>query len=97
MPSTLIPELINRSLALTTSSAQVLEANNQRRGLIIQNVGSVNVGISPLGVTAAIGTAGTMVLEPYQAFTAEGASCPKNGFNAIAASGTPGLTVYEIL
>lgn len=95
MTSTLVSEIIDRSSTLSTSSATILQRNEQRKAFMIQNISAVNVGINILGTAAAIGTAGTITLVPNGQLSAEGADCPKNGFTGIGASGTPALTVWE--
>lgn len=90
------PLINDRSAALSTASAEVLPVNKRRRYLLIQNVGAVNVGVNILGGTAAIGTAGTVTLAPLGSLVFEQPGfVPTCGFSAIAASGTPGLTIWE--
>ena len=96
MTSTLTPTLVDRSVTLTTNSAEMLPANNQRRGLFIQNVSAVNVGINIDGGTAAIGTKGTVTLVPNAVLSSEESGvCPKNAFTGICASATAGMTIWE--
>lgn len=95
MTSSLVPEIIDRSTTLSVTSKTILARNEQRRAFLIQNVGAVNVGVNILGADAAIGSAGTVTLVPNGQLSAEGFDCPKNGFTAIAASGTPALTIWE--
>ncbi len=53
----------------TGASQQVMAANADRRGLLIQNTGNANCGVNPTGGTAAIGGAGTLTLLPGQAYS----------------------------
>lgn len=89
------PVVANKSVSVSTSSATVIAAKKGRRYLLIQNVGTVNIGIS-IG-TAVIGAAGTFTLLPGGVGTLvfEGDWVPGNAFNAIAASGTGYLSVWE--
>lgn len=93
--SAISPSITDRSTSATTSSAAVLAANPQRRALLIQNISSVNVGIST--GTAAIGTAGTLTLAAGASLAFDGPTCPQDAFNAISASGTAPLTIWEII
>ena len=95
MSVTLNPSIIDRSGTATTTSAEILAGNGQRRALLIQNISSVNVGLST--GTAAIGTAGTLTLAAGQSLSFDGPTCPLNALNAIAASGTAAITIWEII
>ncbi len=89
-----------KSGAITNASAQIVPANRRRKYLLIQNLDTLlKVGINP-GGTAAIGSPGTITLLPGGTLTFEGnngQAVPQNAFSAIAESGTPSLTVWEIL
>lgn len=89
------PVVENISVSVTTSSSTVIPARKGRRYLLIQNVGTVNVGVS-IG-TASIGSAGTFTLLPdaVGVLVFEGDFVPWNAFNAIAASGTGVLSIWE--
>lgn len=97
MTSTLVPEIVDKSTTLTTSSATILLQNNQRKALLIQNVGAVNAGVNILGSAAAIASAGTVTLIPGDSLAFSGSGCPTNGFTGIAASSTCVLTVWEMI
>lgn len=85
-----------RSVSVSTSSVEILPVNKRRRYLLIENVCANNVGIALSGTTAALGTAGTMTLFPGGALEFYEPVVPKNAFNAIAATGSCGLTILEI-
>lgn len=96
MADRLNPTIRDFSTNITGASAQILGENKLRQSLFIQNVSAVNIGINIDTSAAAIGSPGTVTLTPGQAFAAEGEFCPKNAFNAIPASGTAAVTVWEI-
>jgi len=90
------PTITDRSATLSNSSSTVLAANPSRHSLIMQNTGTVEVGIRPGGSAASIGAAGTLTLAAGASITFEGPNCPQDAFTAIAASGTPVLTIWEV-
>ena len=83
---------------LTTSSAEVIAANQDRRYLKIHNPSAeYKIAFAPVGTDAAINGYGSMTLLPGASETFEGSKVPCEGaFNAISenASAT-GLTVWE--
>jgi hypothetical protein len=82
---------------LGTSSIQLIATNPDRHYLIIENVSSVNIGISIQPTAAAIGTAGTVTLVPNGSIVFEANFAATNGFNVIAASGSNNpVTVWEV-
>lgn len=81
--------------ALTTSSLLVVPANSARKYLVIQNVGSVNVGCNP-GGTAAIGSKGTITLVPNGSWSFEANYIYTGAINCIAASSSGNVvTAWE--
>lgn len=90
------PAAVNKSTTVTGSSSQILPADSSRRYLLIVNVCSQNIGISITGTTAAIGTAGTVTLFPGGSMEFTGRDVPQNALNGISASGTCGVTIWEI-
>lgn len=82
----------NRSgTATTTSGGLNVAANAARRGLVGQNLSTVNIGFNEFGGTAAIGTAGTYTVAPGVGF-----SISTTGLvNFVAASGTAAVTMTE--
>jgi len=91
------PTITDRSLALSTTSATILAANPSRHSIIMQNTdASISIGIRPGGSAASIGAAGTLTLAAGASITFEGPNCPQDAFTAIAASGTPVLTIWEV-
>lgn len=87
----------SKSVAVSTSSVEILPANKNRKYLLIQNVcAAQNIGVSPSGTTAAIATAGTVTLLPGGSLLFTGNAVPKNAFNAISASGSCGVTIWEL-
>lgn len=89
------PQLVNLSKSVSTA-AEIIPADRNRRYLLIQNVCASNIGISPTGTTPAIGTAGTVTLLPGGSLELTGVNVPHNAINAISASGTCGITIWEI-
>ncbi len=91
-----IPALLDESTTISGASAQIIAADqfSARRYLIIQNVCAVNIGLS--SGTAVIGAAGTVTLFPGGSIEFRDAYVPQGAFNAIAASGSCGLTIWEI-
>ena len=86
------PAGTNRSgTATTTSGGLSVAANASRRGLVGQNISTVNIGFNEFGGTAAIGTAGTYTVPPGSSFSITTA----NLVNFIAASGTAAVTMTE--
>lgn len=87
--------LTDRSTAsLGTSSTQLVAANAQRKYLIIENVGTVNIGCSY--TTAVIGGAGTVTLVPNGSWTFEGNFIYTGAIKCIAASGSSNVvTIFE--
>lgn len=81
------------STVLGTSSISVLAANLIRRGVTFFNPTAVNIGISPSGVTAAIGSTGTIVLIPNGAYITDPDIVYTGAYNAIAASGSNNVLV----
>lgn len=87
-----LPDGTDRSgTATTTSGGLSVAANADRKELVGQNVGSVNLGFHEFGGTAAIGSAGTFVVAPGQAFSIS----TNNLINFIAASDTCPVTLTE--
>lgn len=82
----------NRSgTATTTSGGLNVAANSSRKGLVGQNISTVNIGFNEFGGTAAIGTAGTYTVPAGASF-----SISTTGLvNFIAASGTAAVTMTE--
>ncbi len=50
--------------SLTGASQALLGLNGNRQFLLIQNIGSANIGVNLTGGAAAIGSAGTITLAP---------------------------------
>lgn len=95
--SQLSPSVWDRSTSVSTSSAAILPADNgSRRYLLIENVCTSNVGISVDSTTAAIASAGTVTLTPGGSLEFKAPDVPQNAFNAISASGTCAITIWEI-
>ena|ERR1700679_1883938 len=88
--------LIDRGTsALTTSSIQLVPPNSARKYLVIQNVGTVNIGCSP-GGTAAIGSQGTITLVPNGSWSLEANFIFTGAVNCIAASSSGNVvTAWE--
>lgn len=87
--------------ALSTTSASIIGTNATRKQIQICNPSTIIVWIAPAPATAvanagiglpAVST-GTTVCVTY---TAQAGSSIGNGWNAIAASGTPNITVLEM-
>lgn len=87
--------------ALSTTSASIVGTNATRKQIVICNPSTIVEWIAPAPATAvanagvglpAVST-GTTVCVTY---TAQAGSSIGNGFNAIAASGTPNITVLEM-
>lgn len=87
---------MTKSGTATTSSAVLVAANAQRRAIVFQNLGTVNIGLKPAG-TASIGTAGTFTIGAGLSMTFEGVACPQDAWHVIAESGTVAVTVMEII
>ena len=82
----------NRSgTATTTSGGLNVASNANRRSLVGQNIGTVNIGFNEFGGTAAIGTAGTYTVPAGSSFSIS----TTNQVNFIAASGTAAVTMTE--
>lgn len=90
------PEAASCSTTVGTSSASILVANKNRRYLLIQNVSSVNLGVSTHNGTAAIGTAGTVTLLPGGSIEFKDKDVPRNAMTGICASGTCQVTCIEV-
>lgn len=90
------PAAVDRSVTVTGTSAQILPADSARAYLLIENVCAQNVGISISPTTAVIGTANTITLYPGGSMEFSGSSVPQNAFNGISASGSCGLTIWEV-
>lgn len=90
--SSTLPATTDRSgTATTTSGALKVDANANRRGLVGQNISTVNIGFNEQGGTAAIGTAGTYTVAPGTGF----AISSNKLINFVAASGTAAVTMTE--
>jgi len=82
----------DRSGTATTSSGGLsVAANSSRKGLVGQNLSSVNIGFNEQAGTAAIGTAGTYTVPPGATFSIS----TNKLVNFIAASGTAAVTMTE--
>lgn len=98
MTSTLNSEIVSTTVTATVTSATLIARNLQRKALLIQNTGGVNVGICPSGGAAVIGGADTITLVPNGSFEANAqGAVPVNAFTVIAASGTSPVTCWEIV
>jgi len=84
------------SVAVSTASVQVAPLRTRRTYLLIQNVCANNIGISLTDTTAAIGTAKTITLFPGGSLEFKDDYVPSNAINAISASGSCGVTIWEI-
>lgn len=71
--------------SLSGSSQTLIAANAARKGLIIKN-GAVAAAINILGGTAAIGGAGCMTLQPYEALVFTGPETPLAAITVIGTS-----------
>lgn len=79
------------------TSIQLVAPNANRRYLLIENVGTVNIGISLQPTAAALGSAGTFTLVPTGSLVFETNFVATNGFNVIAASGSNNpVSVWEV-
>ena len=90
------PLLLNKSATVSTASTNILPVNVSRTYLLIENVCAENIGISLDSHTAVIGAAGTVTLLPGGAMEFKDDRVPQNAFNAISASGSCGVTIWEI-
>lgn len=68
--------------SLSGSSQTLMAANSGRRSLLIKN-GDTNVAVNILGGTAAIGGAGCLTLQPYEALFLSGVDCPLGAITII--------------
>ncbi len=87
------------STTLGTASIPILTANPSRRGVIFHNPGSVNIGVCPSNLTAAIG-AGSIIILPGAEVQILGnrrikINCAWNGI--AASSSNNDLTMLELL
>lgn len=91
------PALYDLSTTVGNSSATILSANNGlRKYLLIQNVGSSNLGINFDSNTAAIGTQGTVTLPQYGSLEFTGDHVPQNALKGICAGATCYVTIWEL-
>lgn len=84
---------------LGTASSAIIGANQNRRGIIFQNPGSVIAGVCPANLAAVIG-AGSWTVLPGQErrILAKGRTRVNCGWNGIAATGANNkLTILELL
>lgn len=102
IPALADPQIIlgatDRSInTLSTSSAQVLAAYDNRRWLVIHNPGATyKVACSLTGTTAVVNGYGSITLLPGSTLTLEGAALPKNAINCISENAAAtGLTIWE--
>jgi len=87
-----LPASTDRSgTATTTSGALSVAANSSRKGLVGQNISSVNIGFNEQGGIAAIGTIGTYTIAPGAAFSIS----TNKQINFVAESGTAAITMTE--
>jgi hypothetical protein len=77
----------DRTVTSATGASQTLVAANPgRKNLILKN-GAGIAGVNILNGTAAIGGAGTLTFQPYEALALSGDECPTGAINLIAAAG----------
>lgn len=69
------------------ASQQIMAANAARVYVLIENTGSANCGVNPLGGTAAIGGAGTFTLAPLGSFAPR--VPPNTAITIICTAGQP--------
>jgi hypothetical protein len=88
-----LPEGVDKSgTATTTSGGLTVPANDQRKGLVGQNLSTTtNIGINEHGGVAAIGTAGTFTVGPLATFQIS----TQNQINFVSASGNVPVTMTE--
>jgi hypothetical protein len=88
----------------SSASVAVVPANPSRVGLYVFNPGTVAIWVCPflsnngLPLVAAVGAAGSLIIQPQQGFMFGPPSFPPftQGMNAIAASGTTNpLSIWE--
>ena len=86
--------LLGNEFAVTNAGAvEILPANPNRRGIIIQNNGTANVRVGPVGVTA---TSGVRLI-PNAIMTASPPFLPINAYFAIAEVGPTVVFATEIV
>lgn len=84
----------DRTITSATGASQTLMAANAgRRSILIKN-GASQAGINLLGGTAAIGGAGTVTLQAYEALALSGAACPVGAITAISTAAAY-ISAYE--
>lgn len=74
---------IDRTITSLSGSSQTLMAANPLRNRIIIKNGGAACAINLSGGTAAIGGAGCITLQPFEAFTLSGRDCPQTTVTVI--------------
>lgn len=84
------------AVSVGTSSGLAIAAKSTRFGILFQNVGTANaIAICPTSFgAAALNTAGSIMLAAGGSLLLTDIRC-NDGFNAIAATGTTPLTIWE--
>lgn len=89
-----VEPIADASASITDTSAQLLAADADRNVAEFINASdSITIALSPFDGVAALNSAGSVTLLPFGSYVARGALAASK-WNAIAASGTPPVTVF---
>lgn len=87
-------QYITVTVQSTAGGTQILPANNDRRGVIVYNNGSVAIY---LGFDGNVTTSSGMPILPQSSFTLNGDRCWRGIIQGIAASATSDVRIWEWL
>lgn len=85
---------ISEASVSEVAAEQLVAANKARRYLFIQNIGSTYVWIN-YGGTAAVATAGSFRLAPFDSLTFEGDTLTRDAISIISQTSAGTVTAYE--
>jgi hypothetical protein len=89
--------VIDSSKVVTTASTQCLGSKVNRYYVFFSNSSTIDIWVSLGTVTATVGGLGShKIVANGGSLVFESGVVPQNSFNAIAASGTPNLTIWEV-